>query len=316
MRALRPLLLAVLTGAFALTSAPARAQDAETLTADDAWVTGNLKFLAYHEVGHLILDQVYKVDQVANRLAAEQTADDVSTWLLSPDQVDPDEDDYELIFAIEGWLTAAEEREDEGPWNNPHYPDDATRAARIACLLYGSDKSSSNDFADLQAVIELAFQPETCLQEYDKLNAALENVFGDTDITRGRPVSRVRIQYDDPGAALEEAADFLRNSQVLEDLRADLVESIGLPIDVTLRGAPCGSSVSGFQYSPSLKQITACYEEVDWFLFGDAPTSGAVGAVTGTAGDGLGSRPRQQKPLRLQAQPQPQQLRPPQQPRR
>lgn len=303
MQRLRTLLLASVMGAFALTAPAALAQEDAELATENAWVTGNLIFLAYHEVGHLILDQAYRIDQNANRLGAEQSADDIATWLLSPDPEDVDEY-HETIVAIEGWLQSADQRSSDGPWDNPHYPDDVTRAARIACLLYGSDETSPNTFEALVDVVSLAFEPSACQRDYAKLEAALESVFGDTDNTRNNPVARVSVRYEQAGPALEEAADFLRESGVLEGLRDDLVTSVGLPIDVSLVGASCGPQSSGFLYSASRRQITACYEEVDWFLFGDATESDdAAGAET--AGDELGSRPRRQAPLPVRPPPPP-----------
>lgn len=297
MHVLKSLILASLLAIITLAPPPAWAQGEEDLADDDLWVTGNLTFMAYHEVGHLILDQVYRADQTVNPRVWEQTADDIATWLLSPD---PDTvDDYdETIVAIEGWLESEQDRaaEGQGPWDDPHYPDDATRAARIACLLHGSDAMPPNTFDPLLDVITRVYNPAGCAPLYDKLNAQLEQVFGDTDVTKDNPVAQVYIRYDPPSAGLTEAANFLSQSGILEDLRADLIASVGRPIAVMLLAAPCGADSPGFRYSPALRQITACYEEVDWFLYGPDARTGTASDGATIVGDELGARRRQQAP--------------------
>jgi len=285
---------------LACLAAPASAQEPGDTDFEDQWVTGNLVFLAYHEVGHLLLDQVMKVDQQGNRLAAEQSADDIATWLISPD---PDEEieSSEAVAAIGGWLVQAD-MDGDGSADAPHlpdaelYPDAVTRAARIACLLLGSDESQPNAFAALEPIASLSFALSDCRTAYEALDRSMEGVFGDADDISDNPVARVRVQYDAPSPVLADARDFLVESRILDELGEDLVEYIGLPVDVLLRGASCGRDSPGFVYNPARREIVACYEEVDWFLFGDA-AAGQAGAERETAAaDGLGSRPRRIPP--------------------
>jgi hypothetical protein len=291
-------LLAACVGLIPL---PSSAQSEAELQEFDRWVTGNLFFLAYHEVGHLLLDQVMRVDQQSDRLAAEQNADDIATWLIAPD---PEEDleESDAIAAIGGWLASSEVSEG-GAADQRHlpdaeiYPDAETRASRIACLLLGSTASSPNPFEPLEPIAALRFNSSGCRNAYLEIDRQLEIVFGDTDQITRNPVARVRIEYDATGAALEDARAFLMQSRVLEDLKEDLIQNIGSPIDVVLRGASCGEDSPGFKYSPSRREITACYEEVDWFLYGDAQAGVATPERRNSAGDELGARPRRIAPL-------------------
>lgn len=287
-------------------AASATAQEEIDTELADQWVIGNLVFLAYHEVGHLLLDQVVRVDQLNNRLAAEQSADDIATWLISPEPGEEFESS-EAVAAIGGWLEMAD-RDGVGDVDAPHlpdaalYPDAVTRASRIACLLLGSDESDPNAFAELTPVAALRFDALACRQTYLTLDSSMEEMFGDAEDIRAAPTARVRVQHDPAGPALAEAREFLIASEVLTDLRDDLVEYIGLPVDVLLRGASCGSGSSGFMYNPSRREIIACYEEVDWFLFGEpeAPTQGRP-----DASGSLGSRPRSISPLQQPPPPPP-----------
>jgi hypothetical protein len=281
-----------------LAASPSWAQDPDEAALEDQWVIGNLVFLAYHEVGHLLLDQIVKADQRNNRLQAEQSADDIATWLISPD---PGEEiaSSEAVAAIGGWLEMADTGDDAGVARLPDveaYPDAVTRASRIACLLLGSDDSDPNAFAELEPVAALRFEVSDCRETYLALDGDMEELFGDPDDIRDNPVARVRVRHDPVGPDLAEARDFLVESGVFDMLRDDLVNYIGLPVDVMLRGATCGRSSPGFVYNPSRREIVACYEEVDWFLFGE-PEDGASGAEQDTAAaDDLGARPRRIPP--------------------
>lgn len=293
-------------GALSCLAASAIAQEPIDTELEDEWVIGNLVFLAYHEVGHLLLDQVVQVDQLSNRLAAEQSADDIATWLISPDPGEEIESS-EAVAAIGGWLEMAD-RDGIGDADTPHlpdadlYPDAVTRASRIACLLLGSDESSPNAFAELEPFAALRFEASACRQTYLTLDRSMEEIFGDAEDFSDAPVARVRVQHDPAAPALSEARDFLIASGILMGLRDDLIEYVGLPVDVLLRGASCGSGSPGFMYNPTRKEIIACYEEVDWFLFGEpaAQTRGRSDA------DGnLGSRPRAISPLQQPPPPPP-----------
>ena len=128
MSAVRSILLALALGAAAVGLSWAQAFDPNDREQDD-YVRGNLMFLTYHEVGHVVLDQLLQVDQIGQRLAAETTADDISTWLLIPDSDEPGQG-AEIWAAMQGWLDSA--NLGTAPFRSPHYPDDAERAARIA----------------------------------------------------------------------------------------------------------------------------------------------------------------------------------------
>jgi hypothetical protein len=304
---MKSIVLSVLMGALAIAPRPAWAQD-ETNAEADLWVSGNLMFLAYHELGHLLQDQVLGIDQISDRLGSEQRADDIATWLLAPDPGEADQSS-ETIVAIEGWLLAGEMSADEGPWTSVHYPDDNTRAARIACLLYGSDEETPNAFEELTPIIEMAFAPAACRQDFANLSTQVEALLSPNAANfdfNDNALVRVRIQYAAPTPELADAAAFLRDAKILEELRDDLVESIAMPIEVTLLAASCGSRSTGFSYSRSTRVITACYEEVDWFLFGPPLNNSATSQGTALAGDEIGvRRPRQQAPLRPRPPPPP-----------
>lgn len=265
------------------TSAHAQGFDASN-AGQDAYVEGNLFFLAYHEVGHMILDQVLDVDQHRDRLASEEAADDIATWLMLPDPDEPEQDE-EILAAVEGWRRSA--RLQQGVSQSPHYPDDATRAARIACYLYGS---SPDLYAALAETFSVSINSVDCAEEVVVLHADLEDWFGDHLIP---PASAdggaIRVEYQPAGAALDAARRYLMQSGVLEEAAEDISQFVRLPNDVTLVARSCGRGAAEFRYSPSARRITACYEAVDWLMRDANDEQQDVSQPGAESGDDMGS---------------------------
>lgn len=249
------------------------------------YVDGNLLFLAYHEVGHMILDQVLDADQQSDRLQSEETADDIATWLMLPDPDEPEQDD-EIWAAMEGWSRSAELQ--QGVGQSPHYPDDADRAARIACYLYGSNPAL---YPELAKEFSVSISSVNCVDEVKALHADLMEWFADALVTPGsRDGARVHIEYQPATGNLAAARSFLMQSRVLEDAVEDIAEFIRLPNDIQVVAQGCGAGAAEFRYSPSARRITACYEAVDW-LMRDASGEQQVVSAGGDAqaGDDMGS---------------------------
>jgi hypothetical protein len=266
--------------AFAPSAVIAQPFDAED-KAQDAYVQGNLLFLTYHEVGHLLLDSLLQVDQRQQRLTAEEVADDIATWLMLPDPDEPDQDE-EILAAMFGWLDSAEENAEVA--RNPHYPDDAERAARIACYLYGSDPAR---YRELERMFRNAINSVNCEQEYEALQNDLEEWFHDFLVPPAPSNGgRVRVSYAEAPPVLEESRLYLIESQVLEHAVRDINQFIRLPHDVTLSARSCGGGAAEFRYNAARREITACYEAVAWFM-GDAAAE--VASRTTSNSDDMGS---------------------------
>lgn len=281
----------VIAACAALTPTAAAAQpfDAED-EAQDAYVQGNLLFLTYHEVGHLLLDSLLQVDQRQQRLSAEEVADDIATWLMLPDPDEPDQDE-EIVAAMFGWLDSADENAEVA--RNPHYPDDAERAARIACYLYGSNPAR---YRELGRAFRNAINSVNCQQEYEALHDDLEEWFHDFLVPPAPPNGgRIRVSYAVAPPALEEARQYLIQSQILEHAVRDINQFIRLPHDVILSARSCGGGAAEFRYNAARREITACYEAVAWFM-GDAAEE-VASRPTGSAEDmGSGGARVKQRP--------------------
>jgi hypothetical protein len=251
----------------------------------DAYIQGNLLFLMYHEAGHLILDQLLGVDQLQDRFASEQAADDIATWLIAPDPDEPEQDE-EIWAAMEGWLRSSNLQ--EAPSQSPHYPDDAERASRIACYLYGSNPDL---YPELAEAFSVAINSVDCGEEYEALHADIEDWFGDQLIPPAEPDGgAIRVRYEAAAADLQAARAYLVETRLLEDAAEDISQFIRLPADVTLVARSCGAGAAEFRYSATRREITACYEAVDWFMrdANDEIQERAAASEAG-AGDDMGS---------------------------
>jgi hypothetical protein len=248
------------------------------------YVDGNLLFLTYHEVGHMILDQVYDADQQADRRASEEAADDIATWLMLPDPDEPDQDE-EIQAAMQGWFRSAKLQ--QGVAKSPHYPDDAERAARIACYLYGSNPSK---YPEIAKAFSVSIGSVNCVEETAALHEDLEDWFGDALIPPAEAGAQIKINYVPAPANLTAAEAYLRQSEVLESAAEDIAQFIHLPNDVSIVAQSCGAGANEFRYSPSARRITACYEAVDWLMRDASGEEQAVNAQANEAnGDDMGS---------------------------
>lgn len=285
----------VLAFAFALgAAAPASGQTRfdPTNPEHDDFVQGNILFLAYHEAGHLILDQILNVDQRGDRLTAELYADDIATWLMLPDPEEQDQDE-EILAAMEGWLRSAEGGDTSAPTENPHYPDDAERAARIACLVYGSNPQL---YGELREIFPEAIAALDCSAEVEALHGDFEAWFGEQLIPpAAADGGTIRVAYEPGDALMRPARDYLVESRTLDDLAEDLSQFVRLPNDITLVARRCGAGAAEFRYNASARQITACYEAVDWLMdnadaeLSARPARTDTGAQGAAASDDMGS---------------------------
>jgi len=273
----------------------------------NAYVEGNIYFLAYHEAGHLIADMIGQEDQQADRYEAEQDADDIAVYLLMPDPEETDQDD-DIIAAVRGWIRSADSQDDGGIDANPDYPDDIDRAARIACLVLGSNPSVYGEF---EYAFDGAITRDVCVGEFNNLNASFEERFGDALVTEEKPAhSAIKVFFEDPSAAAgqREAAAYLHRSGILDDVAKDISEFVRLPDQVNLIARSCGPGPAQFLYNPTTHVISACYEAVLWFMdnlpeeLGGGPVERATGdqarsANSSDVGSGGARVQRRPRPL-------------------
>lgn len=248
---------------FAVTSMAATAAPASAQASNAQLVQGYIRFMAYHEAGHMLMNQVQGINaKSAPTDAIERAADDFATLLLIPDPSDEDGVN-EIMGAALAWLKAGPRYSD----NDPHAPPQE-RAEQIICHIFGSDPKG---FAELGEVVD----PEwACEQKYaDMLDGLVEEYVNHTD----EPGLKMDVSYAAPAQGMETAAQFLRESAILDDLANDVAEDFKLVRPTKLMAMNCKAlggdsgtfhydSFSGAAAAQNFDRIAICYELIDMWL--------------------------------------------------
>jgi hypothetical protein len=254
-------------GSVILASAPlmmsAQVEDDRFYSETEEFVAGFVRFVAYHEAGHLIMHQLggMQTDPYWSKGELEDFADQFAVVLLEPDA----SDDYgvaEIMDAAIGWLQV----DNNAGINDPHSPPH-DRAMNIVCLVYGSDPTR---FSDLQEFVE---PDNNCQAQYTELDNAIEDVFRAQTDEYG---VEIEIKYLDANAQTAMARDFLIRSEILEDLKDDLESDYILTNRTIIQARNCRgrfkedtfhfNTVSGEFEEDDRYFITICYEMIDMRL--------------------------------------------------
>jgi hypothetical protein len=231
-------------------------RDAET----ENFVRGFVRFLAYHEAGHMLMGQIAELNSNTDWSNAdrEDYADRFAMILLEPDAGDPDGVD-EIISAAGGWLQV----DSSILRDEPHAPAES-RALEIICLLYGSNPEQFAMMAD-------ATPPDRdCAADYQALENDVEEVFRDKSGEFGR---EIEVVYGPPINGMNDARQFLEFSGIMEDLKLDIELDFYLTHRTTIQAMSCeGKAKSDTFYSDRVRGaspeddhfvITLCYEMID-----------------------------------------------------
>lgn len=237
------------------------AQGGTTLDEDtETFVRGFVRFLAYHEAGHLLMGQIANLNTHPDWSKAdrEDYADKFAMILLQPDADDPN-GVAEIISAAGGWLQV----DSTLLQNEPHAPPEA-RALDIVCLLYGSNPVAFAEFA------ELVGTDSGCPETFQELEREIDEVFRDYSGQAGRSID---IVYGPPSGGMDNALAFLRGSGVVEDLKYDIEADFYLTHRTTIQAMSCeGKAKSDTFYFDTVRSanadddhfiITLCYEMID-----------------------------------------------------
>lgn len=257
MQILRSLVLAVMLSPLSLVA------QSETVPRDEAtntFVRGFVRFLAYHEAGHMLMGQIAELNNRPDWSSAdrEDYADRFAMILLQPDADDPDGID-EIISAAAGWLQV----DSDVIRDEPHAPPEA-RARDILCLLYGSNPEGFAEFS------EIVDPDADCPGLYRAMESEIDEVFRDYSGEFGRSID---IVYGPPTGGMEDAQQFLRESGVVEDLKDDIEVEFYLTNRTTIQAMSCAGKVKADTfYSDRVRGanpqedhfvITLCYEMID-----------------------------------------------------
>lgn len=221
----------------------------------------NLNFALHHEVGHLLISE-FSLPVLGKQ---EDAADNIATMLLLAKQ-----SNQALIDSANGWRVGA------GLYNGPaaessdlginlpalydsHSPD-FLRAGQIGCLMVGSHREVFATVAEELGLEDGA--KEMCAKNFGQMIASwlvVKRAF----IQNGMPKHPINIIYEEADR-FQTARELLEGSQLMEDLRQQVLNKYALPRPVTLRAASCGTPNAYFD--PGKAELLVCYELVEFYL--------------------------------------------------
>lgn len=231
----------------------------------EEFVAGNAYFVLLHEFAHVIVHD-FAVPILGNEEDAADTL--AATTLILLDQQNPDLD-YRytkmLLMAADAnrilWERGLElENIERVYWAN--HPLSAQRAARIACLVYGSD---ADTFAELPDFVNMPlFRADWCEAEY----ALAENARGWVKAQYGSSVDTPQVSYAvDYGTARtpahETIASALQEERLLDQTAEFVAQHFLLPEELTLRTRACG--VPDAYWDGDEREVVLCYELLEAF---------------------------------------------------
>lgn len=279
---LRLLAIACVLAASPLAHAAERLTDRQIKQAE-AFAANNALFFLYHEVGHLLIDQL----ELPVLGKEEDAADNMATYMLLR-QGTPRANRI-LTDSVRGWLLSGDKYDTEITKSDFYdaHSFDHQRAYQMVCLMVGSDAKSFRPIAD-DYEIERSRQ-NSCAFDYDLVRRSIEGLMAPQwGAAKDTKATRVEIVYGAATGDYANAAEIFRRSGAFEQIAQELRTSYRLPKTVTLRARYCGGDANAY-YDADVVEVLFCYELIDdlfSLIAGDLPedtvSSDRVGR-TGTA---------------------------------
>ena len=250
--------------AAALLAAGAPTLSAERLTdrqvkQAEAFAANNSLFFIYHEVGHLLIDQLAL--PVLGK--EEDAADNMATYMLLR-QNSPRANRI-LTDAARGWLLSGNIYDtdfDTSDFYDAH-SFDHQRAYQIVCLMVGKNPKLFGDVAD-DYDMEKERQ-ETCEWDYELVERSMESLLAPQWALKDTEDSLVQIVYSPVYGDWQHAAEVFRGSGAFEQIAQELRSSYTLKKTVTLRARACGGDPNAYYESDEV-EVIFCYELMDDLL--------------------------------------------------
>jgi Putative metallopeptidase len=246
--------------AFTLLTAPAMAQDTtvdKKIAVDaEAFIDGNLHFLAYHELGHALISE-FSLPVLGRE---EDAVDRLAIWMMTPED-EKEEPEY-LKAAINGWFASASSRPlEEIEWWDEHGSDEQ-RAYQISCLLYGWSPDRYKDIADGVKLPD--DRRETCAFEAKANDTAWDTMLQPHKRPEGEPraTGTVTVRYEDTTTFKDEHA-YLEDLDLLPHV-AEIMESYyKFKPGIAVTASECGEANA--YWNGDERKLTICYELVEDF---------------------------------------------------
>ncbi len=250
MRAISLKVLAVAAAMLLLTGAAQALSKVERIE-QQRFAKNNSLFVLYHEVGHLIFDQLDL--PILGR--EEDAADNMASWMLLNKQTPQGK--AALVDAARGWQLSGRAY-NSGGYESDFYAAhtlDRQRSFQIVCLMVGSDVGAFRPIANEYHIDRN--RQDSCYFDWQTVDRSLSALLG-----VGRKAkhvgTEVTVTYHDVGGRLKVAADAFRSSRVFEQVAEDLRTRFSLPKPVEFNARRCGEA-NAF-YEPDNVEVIFCYE--------------------------------------------------------
>ncbi|HEV7346297.1 MAG TPA: DUF4344 domain-containing metallopeptidase [Devosia sp.] len=251
MRRLGPKFVVALLMCFAWMPALAHAQDLTKAQYAEArrFAYNNSLFVLYHEVAHLLFDQLDL--PILGR--EEDAADNMATWTLLNKRT-PDAD-RALADAAHGWILSGVAYDSGGVESDyaASHSLDKQRAYQIVCLMVGMDETAFRPIAN-EYRMERDRQ-DSCYGDYDTVRRGFHSLLRHNKKGRG---THVVVTYHDAGRQLAAAADAFRSSGVFDQVADELRNNYSVLGTVRFNAQRCDEA-NAF-YDPERLEVIFCYE--------------------------------------------------------
>jgi len=215
------------------------------------FAANNAMFVLYHEVAHLLIDQLDL--PVLGR--EEDVADNMASWMLLNQGTARSE--QALNDAVRGWFLSGVAYDSGGSERDyaAAYMLDKQRAYQIVCMMVGKDAANFTTVADSY---HLPYdRRQSCRWDYETVDRSLKGLL-DRHNGNSRRGSRVTVTYAAAGTALRLSADAFKASGVFDQVADDVRRSFNLSAPVRFSAKRFGEP-NAF-YDPDTVEIIFCYE--------------------------------------------------------
>lgn len=229
------------------------------------FVRANLEFTLFHELGHMLIDELALPVLGTEEDAADRIA--VVAMVLARRERAP-EDIIPWLFAVAGdWYTEWElgdggrERTPIPYWEQ--HPLEIQRFHSIVCLVFGSNPDRLDGLVDTEL---LPFERAvSCEREYRLAHRGVQWVL-DTHGQRGQPgqAGAIRVRYLAARPEQRALADWAAASGIAETIGERLAARLRLPRDIAIEFDDCPGNPDAV-WRQDLGQVSICYQLLEHF---------------------------------------------------
>lgn len=247
------LMAIVLLMAFAATPSAGAELTRDQVHAADEFAINNTWFVLYHELGHMLIDQL----GIPVLSREEDVADNIAAYaLIARSSADADR---ALIDATYGWVLS--DKRISAFATADFYDEhslDLQRAYAITCMMVGNDRGKFRKAAD-RLEMDIGRQ-KRCADDFAQVEQSLVAVLS-PHLGQGAGIS---VIYEKGGEDYGWAERVLQRSKILEMTAEDINSSFALPHTITIRAKQCDEA-NAF-YDPDTDEVLICYELIgDYF---------------------------------------------------